>query len=41
LRFSNREQLQTQAEQLFRISDSKTLAELLSLFNPRESQDKE
>ncbi len=32
LRFSNREQLQTQAEQLFRISDSKTLAELLSLF---------
>ena len=33
LRFSNREQLQTQAEQLFRISDSKTLKELLNLFN--------
>ena len=32
LRFSNREQLQSQAEQLFRISDSKTLKELLLLF---------
>ena len=41
LRFSSREQLQTQAEQLFRISDSKTLKELLHLFSPHESKHKE